>query len=182
VDFDSYAGFAVDLVSSGPDELDPADPLTDLDGLKSFLASRPWMADRAVAGDVAPLVRLRGQLREVFDAAHEHRSAEVVERLNRLLVHHRPQPSISGHDDADWHLHVADDHAPVATEYATGAVMGLTMAFLEHGVERFGTCADPRCGGVFVDTSRNRSRRYCSDRCASRANVAAHRERQRSRS
>ncbi len=182
MDFDSYAGFAVDLVSSEPDELEPADVLTDLDGLASFLASRPWMAERAATSDIAPLVRLRRQLREVFDAAHDGRSADVVDRLNRLLDHHRPQPSISGHDDTDWHLHVADDHAPVATEYATGAVMGLAMAFLEHGVERLGTCADPRCGGVFLDTSRNRSRRYCSDRCASRANVAAHRERQRARS
>jgi predicted RNA-binding Zn ribbon-like protein len=59
--------------------------------------------------------------------------------------------------------------------------MGLAMAFLDLGADRFGTCADPRCGGgVFIDTSRNRSRRYCSDRCASRANVAAHRERHRS--
>lgn len=182
MDFDSYADLAVDLVSSAPDELDPGDVLTDLDGLLRFLASRPWMAERAEASDLAPLVGLRRQLREVFDAAHEGRSADVVGRLNRLLAHHRPQPSISGHDDADWHLHVADDHAPVATEYATGAVMGLTIAFLEHGVERLGTCADPRCGGVFLDTSRNRSRRYCSDRCASRANVAAHRERERQRS
>jgi hypothetical protein len=92
----------------------------------------------------------------------------------------RPQPSISGHDDSDWHLHIADDRGPVATEFATGAVMGLAMAFLELGPERFGNCADPRCGGVFLDASRNRSRRYCSDRCASRANVAAHRQRQRS--
>jgi predicted RNA-binding Zn ribbon-like protein len=182
VDFGSYAEFAVDLVSSEPDELDHDDPLTSIDGLRGFLAVRPWMADRAEESDVAPLARLRRQLRGVFDAADEGRSADVVEQLNRLLAHHRPQPSISGHDDADWHLHVADDHAPVATEYATGAVMGLTMAFLEHGVERLGSCADPRCGGVFLDTSRNRSRRYCSDRCASRANVAAHRERQRARS
>jgi predicted RNA-binding Zn ribbon-like protein len=182
VDFGSYAEFAVDLVSSEPDELDHDDPLTSIDGLRGFLAARPWMAHRAEESDVAPLARLRRQLRGVFDAAHEGRSADVVEQLNRLLAHHRPQPSISGHDDADWHLHVADEHAPVATEYATGAVMGLAMAFLEHGVERLDSCADPRCGGVFLDTSRNRSRRYCSERCASRANVAAHRERQRARS
>lgn len=182
MDFGSYAEFAVDLVSTEPDDLVPEDRLADLDGLRGFLASRPWMGDRACEGDLAPLVRLRRQLREVFDAAHDGRSADVVDKLNRLLAHHRPQPSISGHDDADWHLHVADDHGPVATEYATGAVMGLAMAFLEHGAERLGTCADARCGGVFLDTSRNRSRRYCSDRCASRANVAAHRERQRARS
>jgi len=180
VDFESYADFGVDLVSSEPDELDPADPLTSLDGLKAFLASRPWIGRRAGTGDLAPLVALRAELRGVFDAAGDGRSADVVARLNRLLEHHRPQPSISGHDDSDWHLHVADDHGPVATEFATGAVMGLTMAFLNLGPGRFGTCADPRCSGVFLDTSRNSSRRYCSDRCASRANVAAHRQRQRS--
>jgi predicted RNA-binding Zn ribbon-like protein len=180
VDFESYANFGVDLVSSEPDRLDGADPLTSLDGLRAFLGTWPWMARRAEAKDLAPLVRLRGELRAVFDAAAQGRSAAVVERINRLLAHHRPQPSISGHDDFDWHLHIADDQGPVATEFATGAVMGLAMAFLDVGADRFGSCADPRCSGVFIDTSRNRSRRYCSDRCASRANVAAHRERQRS--
>jgi predicted RNA-binding Zn ribbon-like protein len=180
VDFDSYADFAVDLVSSEPDQLDPTDPLASLDGLRAFLHDRPWMARRVQARDLALLARLRRELRAVFDAAADGRSADMVRRLNDLLDRHRPQPSISGHDDSDWHLHIADDRGPVATEYAAGAVMGLAMAFLDVGVDRFGTCADPRCRGVFVDTSRNRSRRYCSDRCASRANVAAHRERQRS--
>jgi predicted RNA-binding Zn ribbon-like protein len=182
VDFASYAAFGVDLVSSEPDEFDPVDPLTSIDGLRGFLHTRPWMEQKVTESDVAPLARLRRELRGVFDAANEGRSADVVAQLNRLLERHRPQPSISGHDDVDWHLHVARDDATVATGFATGAVMGLTMMFLQHGAERFGTCADLRCRGVFLDTSRNRSRRYCSDRCATRANVAAHRERQRSAS
>jgi predicted RNA-binding Zn ribbon-like protein len=180
VDFEAYAQFGVDLVSSEPDELDDADPLTSLDGLKAFLANRPWIGRRARTSDLAPLVELRRELRAVFDAAQDGRSADVVDGLNHLLERHRPQPSISGHDDSDWHLHVADDQGPAATEFATGAVMGLTMAFLNLGPGRFGTCGDARCSGVFLDTSRNSSRRYCSDRCASRANVAAHRRRQRS--
>ena len=180
MDFESYADLGVDLVSSEPDELDGTDPLTSIEGLRAFLGTWPWLARRAHARDLAPLVRLRRELRAVFEAAAAGRSAEMVERLNRLLERHRPQPSISGHDDVDWHLHIADDQGPVATEFATGAVMGLAMAFLDLGANRFGSCADPRCGGVFLDTSRNRSRRYCSDRCVSRANVAAHRQRQRS--
>ncbi|WP_141743598.1 CGNR zinc finger domain-containing protein, partial [Streptomyces abyssalis] len=32
---------------------------------------------------------------------------------------------------------------------------------------------------AYLDTSTNRSRRYCSDRCATRANVAAYRARKR---
>jgi predicted RNA-binding Zn ribbon-like protein len=179
VNFDSYSALGVDLVSSEPDELDPADPLASADDLRAWLAGRPWMAERVRADDLRPLRRLRADLRAVFDAAAGGDSEAMVGALNAALDRHRVTPSISGHDDSDWHLHVASTEAPLADEYAAGALMGLTMAFLDLGRERFGTCADPRCRGVFLDTSRNRSRRYCSDRCATRANVAALRRRQR---
>jgi predicted RNA-binding Zn ribbon-like protein len=169
----------VDLVSSEPDALDPHDPLADVAGLRAFLADRPWMVERVRESDLAVLAELRTALRGVFDAAAAGDSQAAVERLNAQLARHGPRASISGHDDSDWHLHVASTQAPVADEYAAGAVMGLTMAFLDLGRERFGTCADERCRGVFLDTSRNRSRRYCSDRCATRANVAALRRRRR---
>jgi predicted RNA-binding Zn ribbon-like protein len=178
VDFDSYAQLAVDLVSSEPDAFDPDDPLADVDRFQAWLGdARWWMRDRARSADLAPLAELRARLRTVFDAAGDGDSAEVVARLNDLLDRHTPRPSVSGHNDADWHLHVASAEGPVAEEYAAGAVMGLTMAFLDLGRGRLGVCADDRCRGVFLDTSRNRSRRYCSDRCATRANVAALRRR-----
>jgi predicted RNA-binding Zn ribbon-like protein len=45
---------------------------------------------------------------------------------------------------------------------------------------RVGRCADDRCGWLFLDTSRNRSRRWCSmEECGNRAK--AHRHYQRSR-
>ncbi|MGH3454660.1 MAG: CGNR zinc finger domain-containing protein, partial [Nocardioidaceae bacterium] len=44
---------------------------------------------------------------------------------------------------------------------------------------RLGVCQAAGCEQVFVDTSPNQSRRYCSDRCSSRANVAAYRARRR---
>ncbi len=179
MDFESYAEYGVDLVSSQPDDRHPDDPLASLDGLRDFLAPRPWMVPRALATDLAPLADLRSGLRAVFDAAGEDRSADMVRLLNGLLQRHRPGPSISGHDDSDWHLHIAPSEGPVADEYAAGAVMGVTMAFLDLGPDRFGTCAADGCESVFLDTSRNRSRRYCSDRCATRANVAALRSRRR---
>jgi len=51
------------------------------------------------------------------------------------------------------------------------------MAF-NLGPTRLGVCAAERCINVYVDTSPNQSRRYCSERCSSRANVAAYRARQ----
>jgi predicted RNA-binding Zn ribbon-like protein len=179
VNFESYAQMGVDLVSSEPDELDPHDPLATTEALRAWLAGRPWMVERVRESDLAALAELRTALRAVFDAAAGGDSEAAVSRLNAQLAAHGPETSISGHNDSDWHLHVASPEGPVADEYAAGAVMGLTMAFLDLGRERFGTCADVRCRGVFLDTSRNRSRRYCSDRCATRANVAALRRRRR---
>jgi len=47
------------------------------------------------------------------------------------------------------------------------------------GVDRLGLCEASPCRNAYLDTSTNRSRRYCSDRCATRANVAAYRARKR---
>ena len=40
-----------------------------------------------------------------------------------------------------------------------------------------GQCAASNCRNFFVDQSRNRTRRFCGNACASRTTVAAHRAR-----
>jgi predicted RNA-binding Zn ribbon-like protein len=40
-----------------------------------------------------------------------------------------------------------------------------------------GRCAAAGCGNYFVDQSRNRTRRFCGNACASRTTVAAYRAR-----
>jgi predicted RNA-binding Zn ribbon-like protein len=57
--------------------------------------------------------------------------------------------------------------------------MGLSTLVCDLGATRLGVCDASPCADVFVDVSPNRSRRYCSDRCSSRANVAAYRARRR---
>ena len=52
-------------------------------------------------------------------------------------------------------------------------------AIRAHGWDRFGICDALPCRCVFVDRSRNRSRRYCCDLCADRATQAAARARRR---
>jgi predicted RNA-binding Zn ribbon-like protein len=44
---------------------------------------------------------------------------------------------------------------------------------------RFGFCAAAPCCCVYLDRSKNRSRRYCCDLCADRVNQAAYRRRRR---
>ncbi|MGW6496142.1 CGNR zinc finger domain-containing protein [Nonomuraea angiospora] len=121
--------------------------------------------------DPPPELRpLRAELAAAFDEADDERA--VAARLNALLVRYPVRPQLTDHDGAGWHLHLAEDSA-------AGAVMGLAAVVAELGADRLGRCQEPRCGKAFLDTSSNRSRRYCSSRCASRANVAAFRARRR---
>ncbi|SEH03739.1 Putative stress-induced transcription regulator [Nonomuraea solani] len=133
-----------------------------------------WAVRLANDPDPPPeLRRLRDELAAVFDTAGDRDAATVVaERLNALLVRYPVRPQLSDHDGTGWHLHLAEDSA-------ASAVMGLAAVVAEFGADRLGRCREPHCGRAFIDTSSNRSRRYCSSRCASRANVAAFRARRR---
>ena len=77
---------------------------------------------------------------------------------------------------------VDDDQTSVAELLIGEALMGLANLVCDLGATRLGICSEARCDHVFVDTSPNQSRRYCSDRCSSRANVAAFRARQKAAS
>ena len=102
-----------------------------------------------------------------------------VEPTDDLLARHPVTPMISDHDPDNLHMHVANRSASVAELLIGEALMGLANLVCDLGATRLGICSEARCDHVFVDTSPNQSRRYCSDRCSSRANVAAFRARQR---
>jgi predicted RNA-binding Zn ribbon-like protein len=76
-------------------------------------------------------------------------------------------------------MHVADRDSSVSELLIAESLMGLSTLVCDLGATRLGVCDASGCSHVFVDTSPNQSRRYCSDRCSSRANVAAYRARQR---
>jgi predicted RNA-binding Zn ribbon-like protein len=170
VDFDAYARTAVDLVNAR---------LEDLDDLRSLFGRESWMGEEAAERDVATFRRAQKRLREVFDLGAAGRDAEAVAELNVLLEAFPVQPRISGHDASDWHMHVTSRGSSVAAEYLAGAVWGLAAWLCEYGSARFGVCADDRCRNVYLDTSSNCCRRFCSERCATRSHVAAHRARKR---
>ena len=55
--------------------------------------------------------------------------------------------------------------------------MGLANVVCDYGKTRLGVCRAVDCECVYVDVSRNAQRRFCSDACANRTNVAAFRAR-----
>jgi len=165
VDFDAYARTAVDLVNTD---------LDDFAGLRAlFSADQAWMHDEVVEKDLPVFRRAQRRLRDVFEFGTTGRDAEAVSELNALLEAFPVQPRISGHGASDWHMHVTSRGASVSAEYLAGAVWGLSVWLCEYGSARFGICADERCGNVYLDTSSNNCRRFCSERCATRSRKRA---------
>jgi len=171
VNFDAYARTAVELVNAR---------LADLEGLRAlFSEDQVWMRDEVGDKDLGVFRRAQRRLRDIFEFGTTGRDADAVTELNTLLEAYPVQPRISGHDASDWHMHVTSRGASVSAEYLAGAVWGLSVWLCEYGSARFGICADERCGNVYLDTSSNNCRRFCSERCATRSHVAAHRARKR---
>ena len=173
MDFIRYAERAASLVNAD---------LADETALHEHLADRSWLHRSVVEGDVASLQTFQSDLRPVFEASDVDDVPLVVSQLNDLLAAHPVTPMISDHDPDNLHMHVANRAASVAELLVGEALMGLANLVCDLGATRLGICSEARCDHVYVDTSPNQSRRYCSDRCSSRANVAAFRARQKAAS
>jgi predicted RNA-binding Zn ribbon-like protein len=170
VDLASYAELAVQLVNtSTPDE----DRLGDLDALRALLALGPHMAGRVGRADLEAMRDLRADLRAIFESVAAGDEDDAVERLNSLLVRHPVHPQISGHEGQRWHLDISESGS-VPDRYAAGAAMGLAVYISADGLDRLAVCASSPCRNVYIDTSSNRTRRYCSDLCASRTEADVH--------
>jgi predicted RNA-binding Zn ribbon-like protein len=176
-DYTQGATFAAELVNT-VGSISGRDFLTDPSTLRAFL-SRSGLSDRGPIGDddLSEVKRVRERIREAFFSDTVEETARLV---NSLLADHAVVPHLTDHDGRAWHLHYSSHDAPVAQRIAAVAGMGLALAIHESGRARFGICSAPDCRDVYIDTSRNRSRRYCDDSCSSRTNVAAFRARQRS--
>jgi predicted RNA-binding Zn ribbon-like protein len=169
VDLIGYAERAAALVNA---ELD------GVDALREHLADRAPLVEQVTDRDCMLLRRLQRELRPVFDAAAANDRAGVVDGINELMVRHPITPRISDHSGV-LHLHAGARTASVAELLTGESLLGLAALVCDHGPGRLGTCDAAPCLAVYVDTSPNASRRYCSERCSSRASVAAHRARRR---
>ncbi len=173
MDFVRYADASARLVNA---------PLADRDDLVALLTGRQWLHEQSTERDATVLRRFQRELRQVFEASAEEDVAGVIEGLNVLMEKHPITPMISDHDPDDLHLHVATRSASVSELLIGESLLGLSTLVCDLGATRMGVCSATKCARVFVDTSPNQSRRYCSERCSSRANVAAYRARQRAES
>jgi len=173
-------GRAVEVVNSWDTLAAEAEQIPDLDVLGRFLRwiGRPELRDRIRDGDLPRFRTLRAELRRAFDAPD---AAGAVAACNDVLAGWPVR--IQGALAEDGSVVLAYDSAtrdPIGTLAASCAV-AVVQAVDTLGKARFGTCAGAPCTCVFVDRTRNRRRRFCSDQCNDRVAQGAHRRRLRNR-
>lgn len=125
--------------------------------------------------DPQRLRRLQSELRELLTAD----GAQAAELVNRTFARARATLRLERHDDTDWHLHPVVVDAPLQQVILVDTAMAMAELVRRNELARLGVCASERCERLWLDLSRNRARRYCSDACANRHAVAEYRSRQR---
>jgi predicted RNA-binding Zn ribbon-like protein len=157
--------FAVELVNAGH-----ADDLSS--DAQEMLSQHE--VGRPAAGELKPLLALmRHALQEIADGG-------PPEAVSTLLKRYSPDMHLSDHDGAGTpHIHFARNG--LAPRQWIGQTIAATLAHVATGDPglTLGRCAAQGCPHFFVDQSRNRTRRFCSNTCASRTTVAAYRARSR---
>ncbi|MBC7375185.1 MAG: CGNR zinc finger domain-containing protein [Frankiales bacterium] len=148
--------------------------LPDPASLDAFVDQWSWTGSRRRdEAELQSVRELRPRLRELW-ALDEEGVAEVV---NAVLQQTGALPQVVNHGTAGYHLHATRPEAPLADRMAVEAAMALVDVLRQGELRRLRGCAAPRCDHLLVDLTKNRSRRFCSDSCANRTNVAAFRAR-----
>jgi predicted RNA-binding Zn ribbon-like protein len=115
-------------------------------------------------------------LHAVFAAGTATEAAHLLNQLLDVVVTH---PYITDHG-GQLHLHYAPAEAAALHRVQASTSMALAIVLCDYGMSRLGVCRAADCDCVYVDVSRNAQRRFCSESCANRTNVAAFRARAKS--
>ena len=185
-DFGSYedagAVIAVDLVNELAIDHAFGRPGARTDpfaAIQRVLAIDPPSAAQLRERDVPGFLALARQLREVFGALARGDVDAAASRLNDLLAAHPAHPHLAK-DDGHWRLHHHPADAALVPMATAIAAEGVARMIGAGAGSRLGTCSSDDCDRVFLDGSKNASRRFCSTTCQNRVKAAAFRRRARS--
>lgn len=141
------------------------------------LAVDPPSVARLVEADVPGFVALGHRLYEVFGDLHAGDVDAAAGRLNDLLANHPAQPHLAK-EDGRWRLHHHPVDAALVSMWTSICAEGMARMIGAGYGDRFGICEGTGCRRVFLDVSKNGSRRFCSTTCQNRVKAAAFRQRQ----
>ncbi len=117
------------------------------------------------------------QMRKVFEATDRGDLTEAARVLNVMLKRTGARPQLDPLAAGGWHVHFHGTTDGLATGWAAGCATGLALAIGSDLAGRLGLCEAERCDRVYVDTSKNAGRRFCSTSCQNRTKAAAFRQR-----
>ncbi len=151
------------------------DELANLDHLDAFIERHQYTGSfTRTAGELETVRELRPEFRQFWSADRD----ESVEIINAMLRQGHALPQLVRHDGWDWHLHATHPDAPFAVRVRVESAMAMIDVVRAGEDERLRRCAADDCDAVFIDFSRNRSKRYCDvGNCGNRMNVTAYRAR-----
>jgi CGNR zinc finger len=144
--------------------------------LRSVLGAHGFFVERFGPRDAAELRPWARALRPFFEA---ETLDDAVTLLNTLMAEVAMHPHLADHDELGLHIHYAPPSVDLPHRFRATTLMNLAELICDHGIDRVGVCAAPECDRVYADDSRGGRRRFCSDACTNRANVAAFRARKR---
>jgi predicted RNA-binding Zn ribbon-like protein len=127
--------------------------------------------------EAAELCFVAAELRGIFEAVGAGAVDDAAAQVNAMLIRTGARPELEQHDGQPWHLHFHSADNTLPNGWAAGCATGLAVVLGGDLYDRLGVCTAPRCDRVYVDTSRNGTRRYCSTSCQNRVKTAAFRAR-----
>ncbi len=127
--------------------------------------------------EAASFCFVAAELRAVFTAVDAGLVDEAAGLVNAMLLRTGARPELERHDGEPWHLHFHAANRTLVDGWAAGCATGLAVVLGGELYDRLGVCTAPRCDRVYVDVSRNGTRRYCSTSCQNRVKTAAFRAR-----
>ncbi|MFD6157024.1 CGNR zinc finger domain-containing protein [Nocardia sp. NPDC060256] len=155
-----------------PPAADSAELLERLDNVVS--AAYGYHVQPADAEDLA---RAAEQLWQVFNAVADDDMDAAAAQVNALIIEYGARPTLFRRDSQPWHLHFHSADAALTAGIAAACAVGLAFVLGSEHADRIGICSADHCDRVYLDTSRNGTKRFCSTACQNRAKTAAFRAR-----
>ncbi|HZP53390.1 CGNR zinc finger domain-containing protein [Actinocrinis sp.] len=124
------------------------------------------------------VAKIAEELHAVFASAHDGDIDAAARLLNAMIVRYDARPTLLRHDNEPWHLHFHGPGAGVVEGIGGATSVALAFVFGGEYADRVGMCSAPNCDRVYVDVSRNGTKRYCSTACQNRVKAASFRARQ----
>ena len=129
---------------------------------------------------VKEMTALAHRLRRIVEAMHGGDVDLAASTLNDLLAQSPAVPHLVRGADG-WSLHRHPQGADLVDAWTSLCAEAMALLIGDGHADRVHLCAAEDCGKAFIDTTKNGTRRFCSERCQNRVKATALRRRRAAR-